>query len=134
MKSTTRRSFLNLTAGTVAAHQIAPLSALAADSKDELPPLNRFPRMVHNYYLDQVIRAERRGLARKAALKTKADAEAYVSDVRIMVRSCFAPFPQKKSDLKARIVGTVERDTYRIEKLIFESRPGFLVTADVDVP
>ena len=30
--------------------------------------------------------------------------------------------------------GTPERDVYTIEKVIFESRPGFLVTANLYVP
>jgi cephalosporin-C deacetylase-like acetyl esterase len=36
--------------------------------------------------------------------------------------------------LKPRITGVVERDQYRIEKVIFESRPNFLVTANLYVP
>jgi len=130
-----RRTFLQLTGATALGSQLMPLSALSADvTAAAMPPLNRFPRMVHNYYLDQVIRAERRGIAKKDALKTKADAEAYVADVKKRIHSCFAPFPQKKSPLKARIIGVVERDTYNIEKLVYESRPGFLVTANIYVP
>lgn len=130
-----RRRFLQLAGATATAHQFSPLAAFADEpAPTDLPPLNRFPRMVHNYYLDQVVRAERRGLSRKAALQTKADAEAYVADVRKKIHSCFAPFPQKKSPLNARIVGVVERDEYDIEKLIYESRPGFLVTANLYLP
>jgi hypothetical protein len=36
--------------------------------------------MVQEYFVDQVRQAERRGLERRAALATKADAEAYVLD------------------------------------------------------
>ena len=36
--------------------------------------------------------------------------------------------------INARIVGTLERDDYRIEKLIFESLPRYYVTANVYVP
>ena len=132
----TRRSALRLTGGTALglgiAQLINPEEIFAAD--DEVEAFNRFPRMVHNYYLAEVIRAERRGLARKAALKTKADAEAHVVDIRKKIASCFAPFPKKKSPLNAKIVGVVDRETYTIEKLIYESRPGFLVTANVYVP
>jgi len=42
-------------------------------------------------------------------------------------------FPDK-TPLNARVTGTLERDGYRIEKLIFESRPKFYVTANVYVP
>lgn len=36
--------------------------------------------------------------------------------------------------LNAQITGVVERPTYRIEKLVFESQPGLLVTANLYVP
>ena len=58
------------------------------------------------------------------ALKTKADAEAYVRDVREKIQPCFGPFPEK-TPLNPRVTGTVERDAYSIEKVIFESRPAF---------
>ena len=40
----------------------------------------------------------------------------------------------EKTPLHARITGTLYRDGYRIEKLVFESRPGFRVTADLYIP
>ncbi len=43
------------------------------------------------------------------------------------------PLPPR-TPLKARITGTLQRRGYRIEKLAFESRPGFLVTAHLYVP
>lgn len=43
------------------------------------------------------------------------------------------PLPPR-TPLNARITGTLEREGYRIEKLVFESRPGFFVTAHVYVP
>jgi dienelactone hydrolase len=39
-----------------------------------------------------------------------------------------------KTPLHARITGTLNRDGYRIEKLVFESRPGFRVTANLYIP
>jgi dienelactone hydrolase len=98
-----------------------------------LTPLNRFPRMVQEYFVERVRAAEQAGLRAKGALRTKADAEAYVRAVRERIRPCFGPFPEK-APLNARVTGTVERDAYRIEKVIFESRPGFLVTANLYVP
>ncbi|MBN2132890.1 MAG: prolyl oligopeptidase family serine peptidase, partial [Sedimentisphaerales bacterium] len=68
-----------------------------------------------------------------AALNDQRDAQAYVREVQEKIQRCFGPWPER-TPLKPRITGVVERDQYRIEKLIFESRPGFLVTANLYVP
>jgi dienelactone hydrolase len=109
-----------------------PRSA-AASSDTKLPPLNRFPRMVQEYFVNSVRRVEKRANRKRAALKTRADAEEYVRDVREKIQRCFGPWPEK-TPLKPRITGVVEREAYRIEKVIFESRPGFLVTANLYIP
>lgn len=102
-------------------------------AEKQYEPLNRYPRMVHEWFVDQVRRAERRKLQRLEELRTKEDAEAYVESVRKRIRTCFGPEPQR-TPLNARITGTVERDTYKIENVIFESRPGFPVTANLYLP
>lgn len=40
----------------------------------------------------------------------------------------------RKTPLNARAVGKLERDGYAVEKVLFESRPGFLVTGNLYVP
>ncbi len=98
-----------------------------------LVPLNRFPRMMQEYVGAKVAESEGRSLARLAAVKTKADAEAHVKLVQSLIADCFGPFPEK-TPLKPRVTKVVERDAYKIEHVIFESRPGFLVTANLYVP
>ncbi len=98
-----------------------------------IEPLNRFPRMVHEWFVGQVRAAEQRGLERKAALTTRASAEAYVRDVQQRIRTCFGPEPPR-TPLEPQITGVVEREAYRIEKVIFHSRPGFPVTANLYLP
>lgn len=98
-----------------------------------LTPLNRFPRMVQEYFVERVRAAEQAGLKTRAALKTRADAEAYVQGVRKKIQRCFGPFPAK-TPLNPRVTATVDRDAYKIDKVIFESRPRFLVTANLYVP
>ena len=107
--------------------------AAAAETEKKLEPLNRFPRMVQEYFVKRVREAEHAVTAAQAALKTRADAEVYVQGVQARIRESFGPFPEK-TPLNLRITGVVERDAYRIEKLIFESRPGFLVTANLYLP
>lgn len=117
--------FLTLTAPTAAQQ--------AAKTPGELEPLNRFPRMMQEWLVGQVRAAETRGNARREALKTPADAEAYVLSVRERIRECFGPEPER-TPLNARVTRVEERDAYRLEMVVFESRPGFLVTGNLYVP
>jgi dienelactone hydrolase len=48
--------------------------------------------------------------------------------------TAMGPFPDKAASLEAKVVGVLKRTGYRIEKLIFQSRPGVWVTASVYVP
>ena len=106
---------------------------LSAAEPPPLAPLNSFPRMVQEWFVAQVRAAERVGNEARAALKTRADAERYVADVRKKIAACFGPFPAK-TPLNPKVTGKVERDAYVIEKVVFESRPGFRVTANLYVP
>jgi dienelactone hydrolase/pimeloyl-ACP methyl ester carboxylesterase len=105
----------------------------AKTARGELAPLNRFSRMVQEWFVDQVLAAEDKIKQRLAALKTKDDAEGYVRSVQQRVRESFGPEPER-TPLNARVTGVVERDTYRIEKVIFESRPNFPITANLYIP
>lgn len=120
--------------GTSAALSLWPHWAHAQEATTpKLLPLNRFPRMVQEHFVAEVRAAEQRGLRAKTALKTKADGEEYVRQVKAKIRQCFGPEPER-TPLNAKVTGIVERDTYNIEKVIFESRPQFLVTANLYVP
>jgi len=110
-----------------------PVQAASSSDDGSLLPLNRFPRMVQEYFVESVHRIEQQANQRRAALKTRADAEAYVREVREKIQQSFGPWPEK-TPLKPRIAGVVGRDVYKIEKIIFESRPNFLVTANLYVP
>lgn len=94
---------------------------------------NRFPRMVHEYFVRQVRAAHRRHVAAYRQLQNRDDAQRYVESVRARIRECFGPEPER-TDLSPRVTGVVDRDTYVIEKVIFDSRPGFPVTANLYVP
>ncbi len=117
----------------VASAQTAVKSTAAAGASPAVEPLNRFPRMLQDWLVTQVRAAETRGNARREALKTKADAEAYVKSVQQRIRLAFGPVPEK-TPLNARVTKVVERDAYRIEHVVFESRPGYLVTGNLYLP
>ncbi len=117
----------------IACLHASPARARSSSDSRSFEPLNRFPRMVQEYFVQAVRRAEKRADQRREALKTKADAEAYVGDVCEKIQQSFGPWPEK-TPLKPRVTGVVERDTYKIENIIFESRPDFLVTANLYIP
>lgn len=89
--------------------------------------------MVQEYFVDQVRQAERVAEERRAAIRTNTDAKAYVAWVRQRIQESFGPWPEK-TPLNPRISGIVDRDAYHIEKVVFESRPKFFVTANLYVP
>ncbi|MBW7992262.1 MAG: prolyl oligopeptidase family serine peptidase [Planctomycetes bacterium] len=89
--------------------------------------------MVQEYFVKSARRVEQQANQRRAALNTRADAQAYVQDVRERIQQSFGPWPERTS-LNARITGVIERADYKIEKIIFESRPNFLVTANLYIP
>jgi dienelactone hydrolase len=117
----------------VNAAQVDLQSIAAGDKLSSLAPLNRFPRMVQEYFLGRFREIEQVSEKRRASLHTKSDAEAYVREVRSKIQTCFGPWPEK-TPLNSRTTGKIERDAYIIEKVIFESRPGFPVTANLYVP
>lgn len=69
-----------------------------------------------------------------AALSTPAQVRARQQHVRDSVLRALGALPAVKTPLNPRITGTLNRDGYRVEKLIFESLPRFYVTANVYVP
>ena len=107
--------------------------AASAAGTPSFAALNRFPRMVQEFFVASENALHQQRLERLAALKTKADAEAYVQSVRGKIRESFGPFPEK-TPLNARVTKVVERDAYKIENVLFESRPGFLVSANLYIP
>jgi dienelactone hydrolase len=112
---------------------IGSLAAAESTFQKTLAPLNRFPRMVQDYFVQRVRFCEIGSHQAKTRLRTKAEAKAYINSVRDKIGQCFGPFP-KKTPLNPRLTGVVERGAYKIEKVIFESRPGFLVTGNLYVP
>lgn len=93
-----------------------------------MPSENLFPHLWRH-----VCELEER---RRAAWDALTSVEAIVDRqrwIRDTVRRMIGPFPPR-SDLNARVVGGFARDGYRVETVIFDSRPGFPVTATLYLP
>lgn len=111
-------------------------AAVAADDlavlkpgKNDTPPR----KLLHTHLLAEC----RKHLdARKSAveqLKTPAEIAARQADLRPKFIAALAGFPVK-TPLNPKVVGTLKRDGYRIEKVIYESRPEHHVSANLYVP
>lgn len=68
-----------------------------------------------------------------ARLSTKADWEDRQRWVKEKLLDLLGPLPEK-TPLNAKITGTVEREDFRVEKVLFESMPGYYVTAGLFIP
>lgn len=68
-----------------------------------------------------------------STLKTADDWDRRSQIIRDSMISWTGPFPER-TPLKARITGRIERDVYIIEKILFESRPNYFVSANLYLP
>jgi len=109
----------------------AMLSA-AVPAAPGAPAAERFPL---DHYLTGLAEQQwrERGV-RMAAIQTAAAARARGEYIRSEILKGLGGLPERREALNARVTGTLERDGYRVEKVIYESLPGSYVTANLYVP
>src|SRR4051794_26153841 len=69
-----------------------------------------------------------------AAIRTQADADRRKAMVRAKLTELVGGLPTYNGPLHARVTGRLQSDTHTIEKVIFESLPGFYITANLYRP
>jgi len=89
--------------------------------------------MMKQYLTDQALTALGARKERYESLKTPESVQAYQDDLRAFFLQQLGGFPDR-TPLNARSVGQGEREWFRYEKVIFESRPGFYVTGMLYLP
>lgn len=67
-------------------------------------------------------------------IRTVGDAEKRKQEVRAKILDALGGLPDYKGPLRARVTGQIQAEGYVIEKVIYESLPGFYVTANVYRP
>jgi cephalosporin-C deacetylase-like acetyl esterase len=113
--------------------------SLRAQSPDSLDFLNDLPDFEHvremlpNHLNDMAMALLKERQLAVSQITTAAD----VAQRKAYLRECMirelGGFPER-TPLNARVVGTLDRDGYRVEKVIFESQPKFYVTGNLYLP
>ncbi len=129
----TTATFLTASAQTPPANRPASPAAAGLVRADANAPGNA-GRLALSNYLNAIAakdNADRRSVV--AAINTKAAAQARQAKVRKLVLSLIGTFPAK-TPLNAQVTGTTQAEGFRIEKILFDSQPGFHVTALLYIP
>jgi hypothetical protein len=70
----------------------------------------------------------------KDSFQSISDFENYRDRVKASLLESIGGLPQEKTSLNARVTGTIDESTFTIEKVLFESLPGYLVSALCYIP
>jgi len=89
--------------------------------------------MMRNYWLQQVVRATDASDATRKRLTIKEQVSAYQMRIRKAFVEALGGFPER-TPLNAKVTGTIRREGYRVEKILFESQPQFYVTGLLYLP
>ncbi len=90
--------------------------------------------MVRNDLRKQLFDANKRSSANWYKIKTREQWEEF-SQARIAaLRKSLGQFPEPPKKLNVRVTGGLQGDGYRVENVVFESRSGFWVTANLYSP
>ena len=92
-----------------------------------------YSSMMLDYTVDNIRKLNADRDLKLAALKTKADAEAYVRGVREKIAAVFN-IPQNRSVPESRCCGVVTKTDFKVEKIIYYSRENFPVTSNLYLP
>ena len=95
--------------------------------------MSNFGGIIQEYYVKKFRENAQLRKEKLAALKTPEDVYAYIGSLKEKIKSVYT-FPEPKCPLNVQCCGTIKGDNYRLEKLIYYSRPDFPVTANLYIP
>ena len=110
--------------------------ALLSQDLDVLQSWLRFSdssNSLYNYLADQAFELLEQQTREVDQLETRQDWLEQQEKSREALRLVIGPFPEK-TPLNVEITGTYEGDGYRMEKVVYESMPGYHVTAGLFIP
>ncbi len=115
-----------------------PARELAAlDSRTWSPLYSRYHAVQSMVQKQQRRRAEQSILAERReweSVNTREDWERFRDPRLRALRESLGPFPSERPPLNVRVASTYNGDGYRRENLVYQSRPGFYVAANLYLP
>ena len=78
--------------------------------------------------------ANARSTAEWGAIKTREQWQRFRGEKIRLLREAIGPFPQEPCDLRLQVVSTMKGEGFCVQNLVFQSRPGLWVTANLYVP
>jgi pimeloyl-ACP methyl ester carboxylesterase len=90
--------------------------------------------MLWDYTLEYIRLLDERRVEKFQALHSAEDLQKLSETVRSRLAEMWGPFPAERTPLNAKSLGSIEQDDYLVERIIFESRPKFFVTANLYRP
>ena len=91
------------------------------------------PNMLYHHLSAQAFQHLDERAAKVATLKTEGQWLKRQEEIRQILMEIVGPFPEK-TPLNPKVVGVIDKEGYRVEKLIYESMPNFYVTACRFIP
>jgi len=110
-----------------------PAAAYLLDVPAEKFPGGKPAEMMHQYWLSEVEKAVARWQTDYETRKTPEQIAEYQSRLRERFLQAIGPLPPRKP-LEPQVTGVIQREGYRVEKVIFQSQPKFFVTALLFLP
>jgi len=111
----------------------ALLCLLAQDDLSVLKPEDQPRKMLYRYLEGECAKKFEERRKTVAALKTPEDVKKRQDELRAKFLEALGGFPEK-TPLNPNVVGTLKGGGFAVEKVIYESRPGHHVTANVYIP
>lgn len=101
--------------------------------KDESGAALESRSMMFRWFLPQILKSETKWAEDYEKVKTPDEIAAYQKARKQFFLDAIGGLPER-TPLNPRITGTVVKDGYKVEKVLFESQPNFLVSANLFLP
>ncbi|MBN1183853.1 MAG: hypothetical protein JXB49_16290 [Bacteroidales bacterium] len=91
------------------------------------------PNSLYHYLAEQaydLLEQRREEIARLSSLSDWQQRQKWIRETLV---SIVGPFPEK-TPLNAKITRIVDKDSFRVEHIVYESQPGFSVTSSMFIP